>query len=302
MFIDLGLNSRFGIDHQTLCRWLLTVRRNYRNETVPYHNWYHAFNVAQMMFSMLLETQWHKTFSMTDILGLMISCISHDLDHRGTNNSFQQKMNNPLAKLYTTSTLERHHLNQCLLLLALRGNNILDNLSKDEYADTLDVIEHCILATDLALHFRHAPDISNLALQVQMEDDNMTFLEEPPNRELVQAAMMTAADLGHSTKPWEVHQHVSHLAAEEFWHQGDLERHEFNTDPPPIMDRKVALEQVQIQFLDDICLSLYKDMSRFSSALEPLLEGCLANRQRWINLKSNSQADSETGEEHARNL
>ena len=68
------------------------------------------------------------------------------------------------------------------------------------------------------------------------------------------------------------------------------------------MDRKVALEQVQIQFLDDICLSLYKDMSRFSSALEPLLEGCLANRQRWINLKSNSQADSETGEEHARNL
>ena len=102
--------------------------------------------------------------------------------------------------------------------------------------------------------------------------------------------------------PPEVHQHVSHLAAEEFWHQGDLERHEFNTDPPPIMDRKVALEQVQIQFLDDICLSLYKDMSRFSSALEPLLEGCLANRQRWINLKSNSQADSETGEEHARNL
>ena len=64
MFMDLGLNSRFGIDHQTLCRWLLTVRRNYRNETVPYHNWYHAFNVAQMMFSMLLETQWNKTFSM----------------------------------------------------------------------------------------------------------------------------------------------------------------------------------------------------------------------------------------------
>ena len=83
-----------------------------------------------MMFCMLLETQWNKTFSMTEILAMMISCISHDLDHRGTNNSFQQKMNNPLAKLYTTSTLERHHLNQCLLLLALRGNNILDNLSK----------------------------------------------------------------------------------------------------------------------------------------------------------------------------
>lgn len=72
----------------------------------------------------------------------MISCISHDLDHRGTNNSFQQKMNNPLAKLYTTSTLERHHLNQCLLLLALRGNNILDNLSKVSNSIDVDIVAY----------------------------------------------------------------------------------------------------------------------------------------------------------------
>ena len=65
-----------------------------------------------------------------DILGLIVACISHDLDHRGTNNSFQHKMNNPLAKLYSTSTLERHHLNQCLLILTLKGNQILDNLTK----------------------------------------------------------------------------------------------------------------------------------------------------------------------------
>ena len=34
---------------QTLCRWLLTVRKNYRN--IAYHNWRHAFNVCQAMFS-----------------------------------------------------------------------------------------------------------------------------------------------------------------------------------------------------------------------------------------------------------
>ena len=65
-----------------------------------------------------------------DVLGLIVASISHDLDHRGTNNSFQHKMNNPLAKLYSTSTLERHHLNQCLLILTLKGNQILDNLTK----------------------------------------------------------------------------------------------------------------------------------------------------------------------------
>jgi dual 3',5'-cyclic-AMP and -GMP phosphodiesterase 11 len=39
MFIDLGLLSRFNIDYLTMCRFLLTVKRNYRNETVKYHNW-----------------------------------------------------------------------------------------------------------------------------------------------------------------------------------------------------------------------------------------------------------------------
>lgn len=36
---------------QVLCRWLLTVRKNYR--TVAYHNWRHAFNVSQCMFVMI---------------------------------------------------------------------------------------------------------------------------------------------------------------------------------------------------------------------------------------------------------
>lgn len=41
----------FGLPLQILCRWLLTVRKNYR--MVPYHNWRHAFNVCQCMFAML---------------------------------------------------------------------------------------------------------------------------------------------------------------------------------------------------------------------------------------------------------
>ena len=36
---------------QVLCRWLLSVKKNYR--PVIYHNWRHAFNVAQCMFTMI---------------------------------------------------------------------------------------------------------------------------------------------------------------------------------------------------------------------------------------------------------
>ncbi|KFM65113.1 Dual 3',5'-cyclic-AMP and -GMP phosphodiesterase 11, partial [Stegodyphus mimosarum] len=45
MFMDLDLIERFHINYEVLCRWLLSVRKNYRQ--VIYHNWRHAFNVGQ---------------------------------------------------------------------------------------------------------------------------------------------------------------------------------------------------------------------------------------------------------------
>lgn len=55
MFLDLDFVERFHIDYEVLCRWLLSVKKNYRN--VIYHNWRHAFNVAQMMFAILTVSE-----------------------------------------------------------------------------------------------------------------------------------------------------------------------------------------------------------------------------------------------------
>ena len=43
--------SLYSVLSQTLCRWLLSVKKNYRPNI--YHNWRHAFNVAQSMFTMI---------------------------------------------------------------------------------------------------------------------------------------------------------------------------------------------------------------------------------------------------------
>jgi len=40
---------------ECLMRFILTVRKNYRN--VPYHNWSHAFSVANAMYSMIKQTK-----------------------------------------------------------------------------------------------------------------------------------------------------------------------------------------------------------------------------------------------------
>lgn len=48
----------FYLSFQVLCRWVLTVKKNYR--PVTYHNWRHAFNVAQMMYSILKVMKWNS--------------------------------------------------------------------------------------------------------------------------------------------------------------------------------------------------------------------------------------------------
>ncbi|XP_031748768.1 dual 3',5'-cyclic-AMP and -GMP phosphodiesterase 11A isoform X2 [Xenopus tropicalis] len=152
MFMELGMVQKFKIDYETLCRWLLTIRKNYR--MVLYHNWRHAFNVCQLMFAMLTTAGFQEVLSDTETLALIVGCLCHDLDHRGTNNAFQAKSGSALSQLYGTSaTLEHHHFNHAVMILQSEGHNIFANLSSQEYSDLMQLLKQSILATDITLHF-----------------------------------------------------------------------------------------------------------------------------------------------------
>lgn len=241
MFLDLDLVERFHMDYEILCRWLLSVKKNYRN--VTYHNWRHAFNVAQMMFSILTvsslfgvvfssnklfclfqATQWWNIFGEIECLALMIACLCHDLDHRGTNNSFQIKASSPLAQLYSTSTMEHHHFDQCIMILNSPGNQLLSSISPDEYSRVIRVLEEAILSTDLAVYFRKRGAFFNI-----VREGPRWALEE--HRELLRAMLMTVCDLAAITKPWDVEKRVAELVSSEFFEQGDIEREELNITP-----------------------------------------------------------------------
>ena len=71
------------------------------------------------------------------------------------------------------------------------------------FSKIMSVIEHSILATDLALHFSNLKSLKNMAENKEVnwssnEDINM-----------VTAALMTASDLGAMTKPWDYQQKVN---------------------------------------------------------------------------------------------
>uniref|UniRef100_A0A1I8JFR9 Phosphodiesterase n=1 Tax=Macrostomum lignano TaxID=282301 RepID=A0A1I8JFR9_9PLAT len=98
MFEDTGLFSAFKLNYASFCRWILSVKENYR--AVTYHNWRHALNVTQCMFAMLRTSPELRGLNRLDKLALLVASICHDLDHRGTDNKFQRLTLSPLAQLY----------------------------------------------------------------------------------------------------------------------------------------------------------------------------------------------------------
>ncbi len=171
-------------------------------------------------------------------------------------------------------------------------------LLQEEYTSTLSVIERCILATDLAQHFKHAGEVSALA----SAPSSLDLAHNARHRALVQSTLMTAADLGAITKPWHVQFHVATLLAEEFYEQGDLERQCFDEAPAPMMDRQASLALVQVDFVDGVCLRVYEDLSRLHPALTPMLDGCVVNREHWHDMARHEESGSDGHRHNARNL
>uniref|UniRef100_A0A9J7X0F1 Phosphodiesterase n=1 Tax=Cyprinus carpio carpio TaxID=630221 RepID=A0A9J7X0F1_CYPCA len=288
MFMELGMVQKFKIDYETLCRWLLTVRKNYR--MVLYHNWRHAFNVCQCMFSMLTTAGFQETLTEMEILALIVGCICHDLDHRGTNNAFQAKTGSALSLLYGTSaTLEHHHFNHAVMILQSEGHNIFSNLSSHEYGELMQLLKQSILATDLTLYFQNRNSFFEL---VNKGEYNWNVKE---HRDMCRSMLMTACDLGAVTKPWEISCKVAELVTSEFFEQGDRERSELKLTPSAIFDRnrKDELPGLQLEWIDGICAPLYETFAKLNPKLQPMVDLIKANRAKWEELHHRHQRSQE---------
>ncbi|XP_061185822.1 cGMP-specific 3',5'-cyclic phosphodiesterase-like isoform X2 [Saccostrea echinata] len=293
MFTEANLLSEFKIPLEVMCRWTLSVKKNYR--PVTYHNWRHAFNVTQTMFTILYTGGMIKKFDSLEVLALLVGCLCHDLDHRGTNNAFQVKVASPLAMLYSTSVMEHHHFDHCIMILNSEGNNIFQSLSPTQYRNVIKMLEHAILSTDLALYFKKRGDFQKLVQEGEME------YQEPYKKDLLKAMMMTACDVAAITKPWEIQEKVAQLVANEFFEQGDKERSELGETPMAMMDRekKDELPKMQVGFIDAICLPIYKMFAEMNQNLRPLYDGVLDNKKHWQELADKHENDETPPEQQS---
>ncbi|OUC49818.1 3'5'-cyclic nucleotide phosphodiesterase [Trichinella nativa] len=252
MFYDLGYAHKFRIKRRKLSRFLLLVEKGYRD--VPYHNWYHAFTVTHFCYLMLKTIpELRQHLSDVRCMCLLVACLCHDIDHRGTTNSFQVQSKTALAQLYSSegSVLECHHFAQTMCILNIEECNIFAELPASLYQTILDNIRDIILATDLAQHLRIRPEF------IEMVESGLQR-GNPRHVYILLSVLMTACDLSDQMKPWKTSKNVAAKVYKEFFSQGDLEKAMGNR-PVEMMDRDRAdVLKLQIDFLDGIALPLYK--------------------------------------------
>ncbi|CAF1554160.1 unnamed protein product [Rotaria magnacalcarata] len=283
MFLDLAnmdpLNAN-RFDSECLMRFILTVRKNYRN--VPYHNWSHAFSVAHAIYTVIKQSKHH--FSPNDCIALFVACLCHDLDHRGKTNAFMVKSASTLASIYSTSTMERHHFNQTVTILQTESHNIFKHFSSKEYRQMLDEIRHCILATDLALFFENRPKLERIV------DNNAFDWNTKEHFRRLQSLSMTSADLCAMYKPWHIQKNIVSIIMDEFWEEGDEEKRQ-GIQPQSLMDRSLAheLPKNQVNFMKSICLPCYALIARVLPETTPMVIGAKSNLQRWQELAAEKQ-------------
>ncbi|KAJ8347833.1 hypothetical protein SKAU_G00264220 [Synaphobranchus kaupii] len=274
MFEDMGFINTYKINLHTMARFCLMVKKGYRDP--PYHNWMHAFSVSHFCYLLCKNLQLSNYLDDIEIFALFVSCMCHDLDHRGTNNSFQVASQSVLAGLYSSegSVMERHHFAQGIAILNTQGCNIFDKFSRKDYQRMLDLMREIILATDLAHHLRIFKDLQKMAEEGY----------NPKNRQhhsLLLCLLMTSCDLSDQTKDWKTTRKIAELIYKEFFSQGDLEKAMGNR-PSEMMDREKAyIPELQTSFMEHIAMPIYKLLQDIFPRSAELYERVAANREQW---------------------
>uniref|UniRef100_A0A8C4GJQ5 Phosphodiesterase n=1 Tax=Dicentrarchus labrax TaxID=13489 RepID=A0A8C4GJQ5_DICLA len=294
MYYELKVVDKFHIPREVLVRFMYSLSKGYR--CITYHNWRHGFNVGQTMFTLLMTGDLKRYYTDLECMAMVTAGFCHDIDHRGTNNLYQLKSGNPLAKLHGSSILERHHLETGKTLLRDESLNIYQNLNRRQHDTVIHLMDIAIIATDLALYFKSRTMFQKIVDQSKTyeswNDWTKYMMLETTRKEIVMAMMMTACDLSAIAKPWEIQSKVALSVAAEFWEQGDLERTVLEQQPIPMMDRNKAadLPKLQCGFIDFVCAFVYKEFSRFHVEITPMLDRLLNNRKEWNALKEEHEA------------
>jgi len=283
LFRDLDLLETFKVNEDTLYRFLIEVRRKYRD--VPYHNFWHACDVTQTMYLFIAGHTIRRILTPLDQVTLLVASLVHDLDHMGLNNSFHLRADTPMGILSaasgTPSVLEVHHCKLAIDMLADSPTNLFQNVPDLSSTYMYKSLVHCILATDMARHTEFVDRFRNVISQRDPNDEQCLKDDE---RLLLMQMLLKAVDISNIIKPFDVARLWAICVTEEFYSQGDMEKQKGLAVLDLFNREKAELAKGQLGFIDFVGIPFWSLMAQAFPCLQWTVDNLTENRRRWQDL------------------
>ncbi|EQC38534.1 hypothetical protein SDRG_04240 [Saprolegnia diclina VS20] len=213
-FREIGLFETFSVPAEVGLAFVTRVQEEYLDN--PYHSWWHGVDVFQRCFALLSRTSLLSLLQPMHVFALLLSALTHDVGHPGTDNGFEAATLSPLAVLYNdTSVLEQHHAAETFRILGDASCNIAVGLCRVAFQSLRKLVIDAILQTDMKSHFDlvHAlEDAHNRELKQMpaFDSDDATHIKH------LLGSVLHAADIGAQVYPVDVAWEWSRRLVEEF--------------------------------------------------------------------------------------
>lgn len=276
MFGDLL--DTFHVNISKMQRLIYALCENYQDN--PFHNFYHAFSVLQMVFSIGERVaKFDNLLDARDRFALLLSAYGHDLNHPGVTNAYMINSRHTLAIRYNDiSVLENHHAATLIHFLELSGCDIFCNLPNEDRTYMRRLIIPTILATDMAKHkivmdqFNHS-----------MQNFNLT---DASMRQNVMDMVLHSADVGNPTYKFDLATVWSLRIIQEF-NQQVLQEEQRGlpvTEFLRVGNDIKKIKQNQMGFIDAIIYPLWKLLHTHLPQVHEYVEAIEQNRKSWEEL------------------
>eukprot|EP00511_Aplanochytrium_stocchinoi_P007117 CAMPEP_0204838596 /NCGR_PEP_ID=MMETSP1346-20131115/31327_1 /ASSEMBLY_ACC=CAM_ASM_000771 /TAXON_ID=215587 /ORGANISM="Aplanochytrium stocchinoi, Strain GSBS06" /LENGTH=603 /DNA_ID=CAMNT_0051974745 /DNA_START=310 /DNA_END=2121 /DNA_ORIENTATION=+ len=270
MVKELSLGAVFNNEMKLLKSLTKAMMQIYNKN--PFHNWRHAFSVAQMSaVFMVRNPDLRKSVSCKMKLAFFIAALGHDLDHPGSDNNYENLSGSQLAEKYNRqSVLENHHVNQFLNLILDEDKNIFKYLEVSQQLEVNQILVDLVLATDMRYHNDHVEFLQNL------ESPNNAF-KDPGRLKLLIMSLIHACDLSGQcvhlqlALAWE-----ERIAAEM---QAQAKKYEdLGVEVPQHLrnlDNPRSRAGAQLDFINKVVIPLWVEVARVFPNMKPLYDNLI---------------------------
>jgi hypothetical protein len=274
LFRQEGSAERLGVDADMLRGFIRKVSRHYREN--PYHNFHHAVDTVNTVGWMISRPVLLANLPLHYRFLLMLTALIHDVEHPGNNNQWEVQTQSTLAHRYeNTAVLEKHSYTVTRRIMADPAFDLLLPFGREVAEAWLRIMEGIVLATDFALHRQFLDEFKAYLAGHPREFSDPVFLS------WVARALMKAADIANTSKPFAQAKVWGQRVMMEFWAQGVLEK-QANLPVGPLNDPEtVQLNAAQAGFIRFAALELFELLAGIDPALQEMVDNLRGNMELY---------------------